>query len=182
MKDKKIILGFTGLIACGKDTASDYFAEKYDAKQVKFSASMKDIMDRVYISPVRKNYQIISRVLRESFGQDLFSKVVAKDVKNLEADLIIVDGVRRIQDIDFLKDIDGFKLISVEVDSKTRFERIKNRNEKPGDTTKTWEEFQKEDVAETEITIPDLMKRADVTIDNNGNLEDFYKQLDKLIK
>ena len=181
MAKKKIILGFTGLIACGKDTASDYFAEKYGAKQIKFSSSMKDIMDRVYISPVRKNYQVLSKILRESFGQDLFSKVVSKDVKSLDASLIIVDGVRRIPDIDFLKDIEGFKLIAVEVAAKTRFERIKKRNEKPGDTTKTWEDFQKEDVAETEITIPDLMKQADITIDNNGTLEEFYKELDKLI-
>lgn len=177
----KTILGFTGLIACGKDTASNYFAKKYNAEQVKFSASMKDIMERVYISPIRKNYQLISRVLRETFGQDLFSKVVANDVKNSKADLVIVDGVRRIPDIEHLKNIKGFKLVAVEVDAKTRFERIKQRNEKPGDQTKTWEEFQKEDVAETEITIPELMKQADATIDNNGTLEEFYKQLDKLV-
>ncbi|MBT4849698.1 AAA family ATPase [Candidatus Parcubacteria bacterium] len=182
MKNKKLVLGFTGLISCGKDTASDYFAEKHNTKQVKFSASMKDIMDRVYIEPVRKNYQIISRVLREAFGQDLFSKVVAKDVKNADVDLVIVDGIRRIPDIDYLKEIEGFKLIAVEVDAKTRYERLNKRNEKPGDTTKTWEEFQKDDMAETEITIPEIMAQADVTIDNNGTLEEFYKKLDELVK
>lgn len=178
----KVILGFTGLISCGKDTASNYLAEKYGGEQVKFSASMKDIMDRVYIDPVRKNYQILSRIMRESFGQDLFSKVVAKDVLNSKKDLVIVDGVRRIPDIEHLKNIEGFKLIAIEADAKTRFERLKNRNEKPGDQEKTWEDFQKEDVAETEITIPELMKQADVTVDNNGTLEEFYKQLDELVK
>lgn len=181
MPNKKIVLGFTGLIASGKDTASDYFAEKYKAEQVKFSASMKDIMNRVYIEPVRKNYQILSKILRESFGQDLFSKVVANDVKNSQADLVIVDGIRRIPDIDYLKNIEGFKLIAIQVDAKTRFDRLKQRSEKPGDKTKTWEEFQKEDKAETEITIPEIMAQADVVIDNNGTLEDLYKKLDELV-
>jgi len=81
-----------------------------------------------------------------------------------------------------LKQIEGFQLIGVEVDSKIRFERLQKRGENADDTSKTWEQFQADHKLETEVYIPELLKQADVTIDNNGNLEDLYKQLDKLVK
>ena len=80
------------------------------------------------------------------------------------------------------KEIEGFQLIGIEVDMKTRFERLKQRGENSDDTSKTWEQFQADHKLETEVYIPELLKQADVTIDNNGSLEDFYKQLDKLVK
>lgn len=178
----KTILGFTGMIASGKDTAVSYLLGKHRGTQVKFSASLTDVLNRMYIPRERENYQVLSTILRENFGQDLLSKIVANDVKNASTDLVVIDGIRRPKDIEYLKDIEGFKMIAIEVDPKVRYERLKKRAEKAGDADKSWDDFQKEDVAESEITIPDLMKQADVTIDNNSSLEDFYKQLDNLVK
>ncbi|MBT4516919.1 MAG: AAA family ATPase [Candidatus Komeilibacteria bacterium] len=179
---QKIILGFTGLISSGKGTAAKYLKEKYKADTFRFSTMLRDVLDRLYLPQSRENFQIISPILREAFGQDLMAKVIAEDVKKSNSNLIAIDGMRRPADIEYLKDIPGFKMIAIEVDEKTRFERLLKRGENTDDATKTFEQFKKEHKAETEIHIPDLMKQADITIDNNGNLEDFYKQLDKLIK
>ena len=179
---QKIILGFTGLISSGKGTAAKYLKEKYKADTFRFSTMLRDVLDRLYLPQSRENFQIISPILREAYGQDLMAKVIAEDVKKSNYNLIAIDGMRRPADIEYLKDIPGFKMIAIEVDEKTRFERLLKRGENTDDATKTFEQFKKEHKAETEIHIPDLMKQADITIDNNGNLEDFYKQLDKLIK
>lgn len=178
----KIILGFTGLIACGKGTAAKYFADNYNADTFRFSTMLRDVMDRLYIPQTRENFQIISPALREAFGQDLMAKVIAEDVKNSKAEMIVIDGMRRPADIEYLKKMPNFKMISIEVDIKTRYERLLKRGENTDDTEKTFEQFQKEHEAETEIYIPELMKRADITIDNNGTMEEFYKQLDELVK
>lgn len=181
MKKEKIILGFTGLIACGKGTAAKYFADKYKADTFRYSTMLRDIMDRLYIPQSRENFQIISPVLREAFGQDLMAKVMGNDVAKSDSNMIVIEGMRRPADIEYLKKIPGFRMIAIEVDAQTRYQRLVKRGENAGDKEKTFEQFLKEHEAETEIYIPELMKQANVTIDNNGSLEDFYKQLDKLI-
>lgn len=179
--ENKIILGFAGEIASGKDTAVNYIKEKYSATTVKFSQSLRDILSRLYLDVTRENLQTLSTSLRENFSQDLFSKVVAKDVENAKDKIIVIDGVRRQSDIVHLKKIPGFQLIYVDADEKLRYERLKQREENKGDATKTFEQFQKEDQAETENQIRSLKDIADKIIDNNGTLENLQKQVDDLI-
>ena len=179
--EDKIILGFTGLMACGKGTAAKYLAEKYNADTFRFSTMLRDVLDRLYLPKSRKNFQIISPLLSETFGQDLMAKVMAKDVENADSRIIAIDGMRRPADIEYLKKMSGFRMVAIDVEAKIRYERLKDRAENSGDQEKTWEQFQKEHEAETEIYIPELMKQADVTVNNDGTLEELYKQLDKLI-
>ena len=119
--------------------------------------------------------------MRETFGQDLLAKAIAQDIKNTDKELIVVDGVRRPDDIKYLKDIPGFKLVAVDTDEKIRYERLIQRTENIDDKTKTWEEFVKDHKAETEVYIPELIKSADIKIINDTSLEELYNQLDKLV-
>lgn len=178
----KIILGFTGLIACGKGTAAQYLKEKYAAETFRFSTMLRDVCSRLYMEHSRDNLSGISTVLREFFGQDLMAKVMAKDVENSQAELIVVDGIRRMDDVKYLRALPNFKLVSIESDMKTRYERLLNRGENSDDQNKTWEEFVTDHQLETELTILDTMKVADVVINNDGSLEDLHKQLDELVK
>jgi dephospho-CoA kinase len=177
----KAIIGFAGEIASGKDTAVSYLKEKHGALTFKFSACLRDILDRMYLGQTRENMQTLSTILRKNYSQDLFSKVIAKDVQASDKELIVIGGVRRQTDIEHLKNIPGFKLAYIDADEKIRYERLIKRSENPDDQTKTFEQFQKEAQAETENQIRDLKDIADVVIDNNGSLEDLYKQLDKLL-
>lgn len=182
MKSNKIILGFTGLPACGKGTAAKYFIDKYGAKSFRFSTIMRDLLDRLYLPQSRENMSHISTVLRQNFTEDLFAKVMAEDVKRAETNIVVIDGARRLADVTHLKKLPEFKLISIEVDMKIRYERLVKRDENPDDKNKTWEQFQADHQLETELSIPELMKQADININNNGTLEEFYQQLDKLVK
>ena len=181
MKDK-IILGFTGLIACGKGTATQYLKEQYGAETFRFSTMLRDVLDRLYLGHSRENMSGISRILREFFGQDLMAKVMAKDVENSQAELIVVDGIRRMEDVKYLRALPNFKLVSIEADMKIRYERLLQRGENPDDKNKTWEEFVVDHQLETELTILDTMKAADIIINNDNSLEDLQEQLDKLLK
>ncbi len=177
----KKILGFTGLIASGKGTACNYLIKKHGAVSFKFSKILRDILDRAYLPHSRDNLVKISMIMRETFGQDLLAKAIAQDIKNTDKELIVVDGVRRPDDIKYLKDIPGFKLVAVDTDEKIRYERLIQRTENIDDKTKTWEEFVKDHKAETEVYIPELIKSADIKIINDTSLEELYNQLDKLV-
>ncbi|HEX7586571.1 MAG TPA: hypothetical protein VF390_02980, partial [Patescibacteria group bacterium] len=114
--------------------------------------------------------------------EDIMSKVIYNDVKNDKQKIVVIDGVRRIMDIRYLKDLQGFKLVYIEADMEKRYERIIKRRENTDDAIKTFEEFKHDHKQESESQIKDLKKHADFVVDNNRTTEELYAQIDAIIK
>lgn len=177
----KIILGLVGTLASGKEEVKKYLTEKYRAEGCRYSTILRDILARVSLSNSRENIQNLSTILRREFGEDLLARAIATDVKQLNSQIVIVEGIRRFSDIVHLKDLPNFFLIAVDANSHIRYERIIKRNENEGDDKKTFEEFLNDHDAEADRQIPEVMKSAKYTIDNSGTFEDLYKQIDEII-
>lgn len=182
MSDNKIIFGFVGLIASGKGTAAAHLQEHHGASTHKFSTMLWDALDRFYLDRTRDNLIKISESIRGTFGEDIMAKVIAEDVKNDPNSLIVVDGIRRLADIQYLKQFPGFTLVEISADTNTRYERLIRRSEKADDATKTYEQFLADHKRSTEISIPEVAAHARERIDNNGTAEDLGRELDLLIK
>ncbi len=180
--NKKIILGIIGKNSSGKTTATEYLKNKYNAVSFRFSDALKDVLIRLHLENSRANFQNISTILRQNFSEDILAKIIAEDVKNCSAEIIITEGVRRPADIIYLTQIPNFHLLAIKTDQKIRYQRTKNRTEKTDDQQKTWEEFLAEDGQETEQKIDEIAQQAEFQVDNNDTLEKLYKQLDELIK
>lgn len=178
----KKIIGLTGQIASGKGTVKKYLEEKYGARDCRFSTSLRDILLRIGEEISRENMQKISTVLRENFGQNILAKIIAKDIEKLDGDIIVIDGIRRISDIEYLKEMPGFVLIRISADPKIRYERMVKRNENKGDNKKTIEQFLKDHESDSDKEVPIVMGIATKHIDNNGDLENLYKQIDQIMK
>ncbi|MFZ4648007.1 MAG: AAA family ATPase [Patescibacteria group bacterium] len=178
---QKIIIGLVGPIASGKGEVKKYLQKNYGATEHRFSTMLRDVLDRMHVEQTRTNIQDISTMLRQRFGEDLMAKVLTEDVKNDDHDLIIIDGIRRMADIAYLTKLPGFSLVSIDADEKTRYERVISRNENAGDGGKSFADFQKDAQAETELTIPEVMATAQITIQNNGKIEDLHASVDKLL-
>lgn len=179
---KKIIIGFVGEIASGKGTACDYLIEKHAAGYFRFSTIIRDILDRLHLSHSRENMQKLSTVLRQNMTEDIFAKVIAEDVREDKSTIICVDGIRRPADIVYLKKLDNFHLIHIYADEQIRYNRIIERSENPDDKNKTFEQFQKDQQQETEITIPQVVAEAESRINNNGTKEDLYQEIERLLE
>jgi dephospho-CoA kinase len=177
----KIILGLAGEIASGKGTVAKYINEKYFGSSHRFSTMLRDVARRMYMEESRENIQKISTLFRKNFSDDLMSKVIYHDVENDSHEHIVVDGVRRVPDIDYLKKLPGFKLVYIEADIEKRYERLTKRGENTDDNSKSFEEFKKDHERETELRIKDLKNIADFVVDNNGTFEELYAQIDKII-
>ena len=169
----KLILGLVGQAGCGKGTAADYLRERYGAGYVRFSGILGDILERLSVEKTRDNFIKLSESLRESFGDDVFSLAVERAAMSAKEDIVVVDGIRRLQDIVALEPLPQFKLVAIDVSAEQRFERMKKRGEKASESTMTWERFQAEEHATTEVTIPGVMARAWKTIKNEGTKEEF---------
>ena len=179
---EKIIFGFVGQMASGKDTAADYLEEKYNGKNFSFSDMLGDVLKRYHLELNRDNYIKISEAMRENFGDEVLSKTMANDIKKDEHTIISISNVRRANDVKFLSDLPGFILVKIEADPKTRYDRLTHRGEKSDDNNKTYEQFLEDHKRSTEITIDEIANQATENIDNNGSLEDLHNQLDKLVQ
>lgn len=177
----KVIIGLVGQIASGKEITKKYIIQKYGAESVKFSQIVRDMLARIDTPATRENMSALSLGLRQIFGEDIFAKAIINDVNSFHSDIVIVDGVRRMEDIEFLKDLPQFALVSVDATPENRYERMKARNENPGDAEKTFEEFLQQQLLETEMTIAHVMSEAQYQITNNGTLDELHAQTDKLI-
>jgi len=177
----KIIIGLIGQIACGKGSVKEYISKKYNAQDCRFSTPLRDVLKRLDIDESRENLQKLSTIFRGGFGEDLLAKVIAFDASKLDADIVTIDGVRRMADIKYLKDLSNFYLVKIEVNPKIRYERLKARNENKGDSEKTFEQFLADQNNEADREIPSVMESTKWSINNNGTLEELYPQIDTLI-
>ena len=180
-KNKKIIIGLVGKIASGKGTVAEYLEKKYNANTYRFSTILRDILKRLHYEISRTNMQTMSTVLRKNFGDDLLAKVIAEDVKKDNNKLIIVDGIRRMADIKFLNEMDGFVLTKIIANPKTRYKRLIERTENKGDSQKTYENFLDDEQKETETLIPIVMEQAKKELNNNNDFENLYNQIDNIL-
>jgi len=178
----KLIIGLVGRQGSGKGTVAKILQETYSATLYRFSGILGDILDRISIPKSRDNFVKISEALRHAFGEDVLAYAVEKEITSSDAEIIVVDGIRRPEDIVALEPLPQFTLVNVSVPPKTRFERMKGRGEKAGETTMTWEDFLRvENTAPTEITIPLVEARAQTTIDNSGTEDDLRKKIEELV-
>lgn len=177
----KLIIGFVGQAGSGKGTAANLLHEKYGAVVFTFSDILTDILNRLYIPSSRDNLINMSITLRQGFGQNILAKAMSRQIDNSTADMVVVDGIRRIEDIEDLKLNPAFHFIEIMVDPKIRFERLKERNQKPGEAEMTWEDFLAVSQKETELTIAKVAEQAEIKITNEGDIQALGKQLDELV-
>ncbi len=177
----KIIIGLVGLAASGKEVAKKYLQEKYGAGGHRFSTILRDILNRLYLPVSRENLQNLSSCLRDRFGGDVLARVMAEEAKNEPKSIVVIDGVRRLDDIVYLKKLPGWQLVAVDADPEIRYQRLIKRNENAGDAKKTYTEFRADEEKEAEQEIPRVLTTADQRLDNNASLQNFYRQIDGLV-
>ena len=177
----KRILGLVGQAGCGKGTMADLLTKEYHAAYFRFSNVLADVLKRLSLEKTRENLSKLSTLLRQQFGEDLLSYVVEKDAMQATEELVVIDGIRRPEDIVGLEPSPHFKLIAIDAEPSLRFERMKRRGEKASEASMTWEQFLAEEQLETEITIPGVMARAAVTLANNGTKEAFEQRIRSLM-
>lgn len=178
----KKIIGIAGEIASGKDTVTKYLQDRYGAKQYRFSDPLRAILKTLHLEITRDNLTAVSTHLREAFGQDILAHVIEKDAESSEADIVVIDGVRRLSDIDLVKDNPNFTFWYTEADVNIRYQRLQGRRENEDDSRLTFEQFLEDHSNETERFIPELKQRAKFIIENNGTLEELQEKVDAIMK
>jgi dephospho-CoA kinase len=175
------IIGLVGRQGSGKGTAAKILAEKYGAELFRFSAILGDMLNRIAVEKTRDNMIKLSECLRNAFGEDVLAYAIEKDAVDSTADIVVIDGIRRIEDIAALEPLPNFRLIEVSAPAKTRYDRMTHRGEKSGENNMTWEEFAEQEQAPTELSIPSVAARAWKAIDNAETEKELEAKIDVMM-
>jgi dephospho-CoA kinase len=179
---KKIIIGLIGETGSGKDTFCDQI--KKTVKEPVFCFRFSDLLSEILLilfGEVKKeDQQWLGKVLREQYGNDILARATARKIKNIENGIVILNGIRYWEEFEMVKKLGG-KNLYITADQKMRWQRINKRGEKIDDFS-SYEKFLEKEKAKTEILVPEIGKKADFIIENNGSMEDFFKKIDTIIK
>ncbi len=178
----KKVIGIAGNIGAGKGTITRYLIEKYGAEAVAYTNILKDVLDRLYLPNERQNLAGLAEALRNAFGKDILSRVLEQDIQKKEAELVVFDGIRKKAELDYFKNkIDDFIFVFVEAPLEVSYERLIKRGEKTDDNSKTFAEFKKDHQRPADKDVPLLKQYADFVIDNGGELEETYRQINEMM-
>ncbi len=178
----KIIIGLVGEKGCGKGTFKDLLVEFVHDKKiahVRFSDVLTETLKLWGIPVSRENLQKLSPTMVQAYGEGILTRAVRKRVEDIDADIVILDGVRWLSDAEMLRQLPNNLLVYITADAKTRYERTKGRKEKAGEENATWEKFLLEEQAETEKAIPLIGAFANHMIFNTGPLEELREEVKK---
>jgi len=180
----KIVIGLIGEKGAGKGTVSDYLKEKYKAVHYGTSKILRRTLEDLHLPITRDNLIKLALVLKEGYGPSIIIDSLIHDMEKNGSDVIIADGIRMHGDVEPFKNKYGknFYLVYVTADIKVRYERTRNRKEKDGEDKTTFEQFLEEEAKLTEISIHEIGKQADFTLNNNGTSEDLIKQADTMME
>lgn len=184
MSQKKRIIAFAGRNGCGKETAAKRAAGALKAPHHTYSDILVETFQMWNVHPSsRPQQQALSEFMRGLLGQDAMAKVIDKKCAEAAAAHVVIDGVRRMADVENLRRDygDGFILIWIETAAEIRYARLKARKEKKGETMMSWEEFLKQEVHETERQLPFVEAAAMYRFGNDGPLAALERQVDAFL-
>ena len=180
----KIIIGLVGEKGSGKETFGNFLMEVAKSKKVlrvRFSDILNETLKLWGLEGTRHNLQHLAVVMEEGFGRGTLSNAIFKRVNNLEADIVILDGIRWETDEKLIRSFPKNLLVYVTAEINLRFKRLQVRKEKK-DEAKTFEQFMSEEKAKNELLIPKIGIRADFKIENNKDFSDLKEAVKEFYK
>jgi len=178
------IVGITGTLGAGKGTVVEYLKEKYGF--VHYS-----VRDYLRQEAERRGYKEMNRDVFTAIGNDLRAKhspsyiidelfkTAAQNGQNA-----IIESIRTPGEVASLRTKEGFILLAVDAAPEIRYDRIVIRN---SETDKiSFEKFLSDEQREMSTQDPNkqnlaaCIAQADFKIDNGGDLDNLYRQIDSI--
>lgn len=174
IKPKKInkIILCSNISGAGKDTVADYICEKYDFEKLYFAEGVYEIAKKYFDMGKKKDRNLLQQIgmkMREIDELVWIKYVINKSIKILRKDKkILISDMRFFNEYDIMVSL-GFIPIRVVCDRDIAIQRLITRDG-------VCDESLLDNGSETETRNIDMEQ-----LQNNGSLEDLYRQIDDLV-
>ncbi|WP_459201138.1 AAA family ATPase [Methanococcus sp. CF] len=175
------LIGITGMPGSGK-SAITKLAEKYKITVVSMGDVVRHETSKQGLTLNPENVGNTAVKLREIHGKEAIAVPCLKYVNekyNCE-DFVIIEGIRSIYEVNYLKKHAELDIIAIHASPKTRFERLSGRNRE--DDSNDWNTFVERDERELNFSIGNVISLSDYMVVNEGSYDDFISALEKTFK
>lgn len=180
------IIGITGPFGSGKTEAAAFFSSHGFTSVSLVSFLEEELKARKIKTITRKKLQDLGNQWRKKYGGGVLAKKAIEFVNKKKAEKTVIGGIRNPKEIEQLKKAGKFILLGIVLDRKIRFERLKKLKRREALTWEIFEKLDRRDLGlgqkKTGLHVAACLAMADVFIENNGNLEEFRKKLEEVLR
>jgi dephospho-CoA kinase len=174
------VIGVVGLPASGKGEFSRIAEDLGVPVVVMGDVIRKSLFDRG-LPPTDENLGEMSRALREEYGREAIALLCIPAIEAQDAPLVLVDGIRSDAEVALFRErFEGFTLIGVEAPFTVRFQRLNDR--KRSDDPDDEESMRARDARELGWGLGRALEMADVTLNNEGSIQEFRDEVRRILK
>ena len=181
-----IVIGLTGLAACGKGTAAQHLKEKYDFEALVFSDAIKEEAEKRGLLEGKSMEE--TKLMLSKFGNewrketgrnDIAAQKIIEKIKEKGLEKVVVDGFRSAEEAElFRKSFEKFILIHIQASPDVRWERRLKQD--PKSKRADFDSRDKNDIEEKGLG--KVTEMADEKVDNSGTKEELYEKIDSIAR
>lgn len=173
----KIVIGFVGLAGAGKSSALE------GIKSIGTIITMGDVIRKEAelrnIPRTSENLGMIAKELRKKYGNNIIAKKSVELIKENPSNIIVVDGLRSMNEVNIFREFWKFPIISIIIDEEIRIKRLLERR-REDDSIKI-EDIKERDEREIEFGLKEVIENSDYKINNNSTITDLQEKTRKII-
>jgi dephospho-CoA kinase len=171
------IIAFTGMPASGKSEAVQLAKDK-GIPVIRMGDMVWEETKRQGKPLDDKNVGEIANSMREKHGMDIWAKRTVEKIRSLkQSPLLVIDGVRNVEEIEYFKKELGMDFLVIAIDAPDELRRKRAISRGRADDSKNLKDLEERDKREIRWGLQKVIANADIIISNNGSLEDFKKQV-----
>jgi len=175
------IIGITGTLGAGKGTIVDYLVSKKGFMHFSVRQYLTEVIEKEGLPVNRDSMVVTANRIRSEQNPAFIIQELYKNAKK-ERKNAVIESIRTPGEVEFLKQQGNFILLAVDADAKIRYERIKNRKSSTDNIDFiTFLENEKREMTSIDPNNQNIRKcieMADIVLDNNGSIEELYKQIE----
>lgn len=171
------VIGFCGLPGSGKSTAISAIQDL--GIVINMGDVVRNEAKNRNTEPTDDNLGKIAKQLREMYGKGIIAKRCVQLIKDLETEIVFIDGIRSIAEVDVFRENWKFPLVEIATKNAIRRKRILDRS-RSDDSTAMSNIIAREE-RETEFGIKKVLLKADYKILNNSTKEILCRKTRKIV-
>lgn len=146
---------------------------------VRFSDIWREILHILDREESRENISNLATAIRTLFHDNgILVHAMKKRVAGIDADIVILDGLRKEEEVAPLVRDSGGILVYIAASAETRFVRRHEHAETTDEKGMSREQFMHQEGLAPEVAIRHIGETmADATLENNGTVEEFEKKV-----
>jgi len=175
------VLAFTGMPCSGK-TEAVKVAKEMGIPVIRMGDMVWEEVKNRGLPLDNKNVGNVADQMRNEHGKDIWARRALTKIRILDkTDIIVIDGIRNVEEIDTFKKKLGkeFIVIVITASDETRRKRVLDRGRQ--DDSTNIEDLEERDKRELRWGLGAVIAAADVVISNEGSIDEFRDKIRKTL-